>query len=393
MTATWRACCSTITAGVSRAANGRASPTISSASHRSATRWCRTSASMACCARCGFRGASRPPSPCRWLATRCSAFACDMSWARGAFATVYLAEQVELAGRPVVVKVSSDEGAEPQTLAQLQHTHIVPIYSQHVNAAAGLRGVHAVLRRREPVARPRAPSGSRRRSRRRGDSSSGRCGWCKRLRSTTSNACRTEVLVTSKIQRPAQTPLARLEHGSYIEASAWIVACLADGLHHAHQRGILHRDIKPSNILLAADGQPLLLDFNLSEDIKEPHRCHAATLGGTVAYMAPEHLRDGIARSGAGPQGRLPLGHLLARHGALRNARRPQAVRSERQLRADAGADRGDGGGTRHGNTLGQGAAGRRAVGAGERRTQMPAPRSRAALPDGRVRLPRTCVH
>src|SRR5205823_6218 len=59
----------------------------------------------------------------------------------GAFATVFLAEQVELAGRPVVVKVSAAEGTEPQTLAQLQHTHIVPIYSQHENAAAGVRAV------------------------------------------------------------------------------------------------------------------------------------------------------------------------------------------------------------------------------------------------------------
>src|SRR5437588_1670978 len=59
----------------------------------------------------------------------------------GAFATVFLAEQVELAGRPVVVKVSSAEGSELQTLAQLQHTHIVPIYSQHENTAAGLRAV------------------------------------------------------------------------------------------------------------------------------------------------------------------------------------------------------------------------------------------------------------
>src|SRR5262249_10529124 len=48
-------------------------------------------------------------------------------WGRGAFGRVYLAEQADLAGRPVVVKVSAIEGTEPQTLARLQHTHIVPI--------------------------------------------------------------------------------------------------------------------------------------------------------------------------------------------------------------------------------------------------------------------------
>src|SRR5690349_2078002 len=49
----------------------------------------------------------------------------------GAFARVFLAEQADLAGRPVVLKISDMEGSEPQTLAQLLHTNIVPIYSLH----------------------------------------------------------------------------------------------------------------------------------------------------------------------------------------------------------------------------------------------------------------------
>src|SRR5947209_9239435 len=60
---------------------------------------------------------------------------------RGAFARVFLAEQADLAGRRVVVKCSTIEGNEPQTLAQLQHTNIVPIYSVHENPEAGLRAV------------------------------------------------------------------------------------------------------------------------------------------------------------------------------------------------------------------------------------------------------------
>src|SRR5947208_1127108 len=50
---------------------------------------------------------------------------------RGAFGRVYLAEQGELAGRPVALKVATGIAAESQTLAQLQHTNIVPIYSFH----------------------------------------------------------------------------------------------------------------------------------------------------------------------------------------------------------------------------------------------------------------------
>src|SRR5207302_11250562 len=60
---------------------------------------------------------------------------------RGAFARVFLAEQAELANRRVVLKCSTIEGGEPQTLAQLQHTNIVPIYSVHESREAGLRAV------------------------------------------------------------------------------------------------------------------------------------------------------------------------------------------------------------------------------------------------------------
>src|SRR5262249_6365597 len=62
-----------------------------------------------------------------------------------------------------------------------------------------------------------------------------------------------------------------------------------EAVEHAHQRGILHRDIKPSNVLLSADGQPMLLDFNLAHSLTNQTETQA-TLGGTVAYMAPEHL-------------------------------------------------------------------------------------------------------
>src|SRR5438105_15786713 len=55
---------------------------------------------------------------------------------RGTFARVFLARQGDLADRPVVLKVSAGDSPGPiqrqtesQTLAQLQHTNIVPIFS------------------------------------------------------------------------------------------------------------------------------------------------------------------------------------------------------------------------------------------------------------------------
>lgn len=83
-----------------------------------------------------------------------------------------------------------------------------------------------------------------------------------------------------------------LREASYIRAAIWIVARLAEGLEHAHSRGLLHRDLKPSNILIAADGTPMLLDFNLAADSApgDDEGAVRALVGGTLPYMAPEHL-------------------------------------------------------------------------------------------------------
>ena len=209
---------------------------------------------------------------------------------RGAFARVFLAEQIELAGRAVAVKVSAIEGNEPQTLAQMQHTHIMPIYAVQDDYQSGLRAVCMPY-------------------------FGGASLSCilQQLWADTNGPVHGEQLATAleRVQTPSvpprnqgntsgiapvatnetkgRTPLAQLRGENYFRAVAWLIARLAEGLQHAHQRGFLHRDIKPANILLGADGQPMLLDFNLSQDQNgDPAE---AVLGGTVAYMAPEHLR------------------------------------------------------------------------------------------------------
>ncbi len=57
---------------------------------------------------------------------------------RGAFARVFLARERQLADRPVALKVSRRGSREPQALARLQHTHIVPVHSHRVDPATGL---------------------------------------------------------------------------------------------------------------------------------------------------------------------------------------------------------------------------------------------------------------
>ena len=73
----------------------------------------------------------------------------------------------------------------------------------------------------------------------------------------------------------------------YVQAVVWIASWLAEGLEHAHERGVLHLDLKPANVLMADDGQPMLLDFNLSQPVRGGH---AEFVGGTLPYMAPENL-------------------------------------------------------------------------------------------------------
>ena len=86
--------------------------------------------------------AARPiAQPAQRRGTSSSDFDLRSQLGRGTFARVFLAEQADLAGRPVVLKISAIEGDEPQTLAQLQHTNIVPIYSVHEDHHAGLRAV------------------------------------------------------------------------------------------------------------------------------------------------------------------------------------------------------------------------------------------------------------
>jgi serine/threonine protein kinase/tetratricopeptide (TPR) repeat protein len=193
---------------------------------------------------------------------------------RGAFARVFLAEQADLAGRLVVLKISAIEGKEPQALAQMQHTHIVPIYSLHEHRRLGVRAVcmpylgGASLARVLEALWQKVPQPTQ--------------GWqlveALHALHDSGPSCRTSVT-------PSPCPLVTL---SYVRAVAWLVARLAGGLQHAHERGVLHCDIKSSNVLLAADGQPLLLDFNVAQWVEpEPNE---VILGGTAAYASPEQL-------------------------------------------------------------------------------------------------------
>ena len=194
---------------------------------------------------------------------------------RGSHSQVFLASQPALANRLVVLKLGSCAGQEHLSLARLQHTHIVPLYSVHDFPESSLRGlcqpyfggatlakVLAALQTRPPAQR------------------SGR-DLLEALRQA-----QPVVPGAAPVDGPACRYLAQ---ASYVEAVCWLGACLADALQYAGERGLLHLDLKASNVLLAADGQPMLLDFHLARAPLSAGAIAPSWLGGTPGCMAPEH--------------------------------------------------------------------------------------------------------
>jgi serine/threonine protein kinase len=188
----------------------------------------------------------------------------------GSFAKVFLARQTSL-GRLVALKVSLNVGSEARTLASLEHDHIVRVFSEVVDPGHNLRLLCMQYVPGTTLEKVMAA-----------------------LRGPRSGRAILQT-IDALSQQPAPLDLAALRDREMlsgcdaVEAGCWLGARLAEALAHAHRLGVLHRDVKPANILLNRYGRPLLADFNVAAGAAREGGA-SQPLGGTLAYMAPEHL-------------------------------------------------------------------------------------------------------
>jgi serine/threonine protein kinase len=194
---------------------------------------------------------------------------------QGAFGRVFLARQRSMQ-RLVALKVSADRSNEPQTMAQLDHPHIVRVFDQRLIADRDLRLLYM-----QYVA---------------GGTLQSVISHTRLLPQTErSGAALFEAIdqcLSARGESAAHdSPLRqRLSARTWPEVVCWLGIRLASALDYAHRRNVLHRDLKPANVLVAADGSPKLADFNISYCSKVEGATPAAYFGGSLPYMSPEQL-------------------------------------------------------------------------------------------------------
>ncbi len=168
---------------------------------------------------------------------------CDLKLIRllgkGAHACVFLAIDLRVAERKVVVKITSRASREIDVLARLRHPNISPVLDVRHDEESAFVGIvmpyESQRTLRDHLVEACIPGGI-----------FGKAGWSDDAAGFMRNVC--------------------------------------DGLTAAHQKGIIHADVKPENLLLRPDDSVQVIDFGLAPVENGPDE------GGTGLYFAPERI-------------------------------------------------------------------------------------------------------
>lgn len=215
----------------------------------------------------------------------------------GAFATVFLARQRSLQ-RLVALKISADQGSEPQTLAQLDHPHIVRVYDQRVLTDKKCRLLYMNW-----VA---------------GGTLKEAISFARSVDRHELNGASLIRAVDLGLDSQGQTAPVDSINRDYLLQSSWEDAVcrvgvqIADALQYAHDQGVLHRDLKPANILLTAAGTPQLVDFNISFCSKLEGANPTAFFGGSLPYMSPEQMAASNPKDQTQPESLTPASDIFS---------------------------------------------------------------------------------
>ncbi|OWK40232.1 protein kinase domain-containing protein [Fimbriiglobus ruber] len=198
---------------------------------------------------------------------------------RGGFSRVYLGLETTAGRRPVALKVSGPRASlDAETLGPLSHPHLISVLSAprvgdrqlFAMPFVGTATLEDVLECAWPGVGADPPRTAE-----------------PVLAGAVRGRRATDPPFTSCPPYPVDAGM------SYEQGIAAVASGLANVMAFLHDRDVAHRDLKPSNVLLGPTGHPYLLDFNLSTGPSA-----ASRVGGTLPYMAPEHL-TAVASPGA----------------------------------------------------------------------------------------------
>lgn len=211
---------------------------------------------------------------------------------RGTYGIVYRACNLAL-GRDVALKISGRTGNEGRALARLDHPNVVNVYGEYLVDNKRILEMQFIRGKSlEDWVIDRTSGGE-----------PGKEAYLQWARQGAAEKALSENIATvnpngqSIGERPSET-LSRQPSGSAgtlpnhvqtdVQVAVWITSRLAAALQHSHSRGILHQDVKPANVLIDAQGDPKLTDFNVA--LISGYQDHDG-VGGTINYMSPEQLK------------------------------------------------------------------------------------------------------